>query len=222
MITTPNSFLEEVSSVLNETTTDTSAKRVNIFNRSARFTVNKYKFNFRIKSVTLPFANGTQEYDLTDAVNIPDNDYDMNSRIYQVWNGTEEIYPVSYDRKSFYTNEQRFYLSPDDTSIGFTKDIEGTETYVLYYWATFKNASSYNSTLNIPIPEDFIIPIGTYMKHLVHESKRQRYDSRNAILDYQEQMKALILKFTSAKTNKMPRTIPSFWDYTSFKRSYDR
>lgn len=219
MITTAEPFLQELSSVLNEGSFDTSTKRVRIFNRSARHTFDAHKWSFKRQKIDLVTENGVQEYDLTSDDIVANGNYDALAGIYEVWNGNEQIDPIDYDVKNS-SLVQKFYLTPDNKKIGFTKDIDGTEEYDIWIYTQHKDVTSYGESLKTPIPESFKTAIVTHMKHLVHDSKRQRYDARNAIIDYQEQIGKLILKEGSNKARHLPKTIRNIFQYTGFRRSY--
>lgn len=218
MITTPATILDEVSAMLNESSTDTSTKRINLYNRATRHTIHAYKWSFRRKNFSLTTSNGVQEYNLTSV--ITDGDYDPVAGIFEVWNGTEKIDPINYDRKTNTSTLLEFYLTPDNKTIGFTKAITGSESIVIIYYQAYKNVVSSTTTLNISIPDTFIIPIATYTKFLVHDGKRQRYDARNAILDYQQQISERKLADGGNKAKDLPRVVPNLMSYIGFKRSY--
>lgn len=217
MITTPEPVLQETSNMLNESTTDTSAKRVSYFNRSVRKVISMRKWSWAKKKHDLAVSAGVQEYDLTSVI----SDYNIQWGIYEVWVGGKKIDPVNYDRRdNIAASDARFYLTPDNKKLGFTKTIDGTEDIDVWYYQVHVNAANHQASLNIPLPEDIQIAVALYIKHLVHEGKRQRYDSRNAILDFQQVIEELVLQDASNKAKDLPKTVPTVFTYARVRRIY--
>lgn len=220
MITTPESCLAAVSRRLKETVTDTSSLRVGYFNDSGKHILSLYKWGWSRRKHDLDVDDGVQTYDLTSEI----SDYSPERGIWEVYVGGEKIDPVNYDRRDSAVGgtQQKFYLDPTDKTIGFTKDLDGTEDIDIWYYASWTDASLYNSTLTLPLPENILILFALYMKHLVHDGKRQRYDARNALLDFQEVLQNIIAQQGSSKIKDLPRHVPKLYAYTGFKRVYER
>lgn len=220
MITTILPFLTEVSVQLGETTTDVSTARITMANRSIRHTFEQYSWSFRRKELSLTTTVGVQEYDLTDIANVPDNDYDTQFGLYEVWNGTTRLDPILYERRGDYTNSDCFTLTPDNHSIVFSSSQTSATTYTIWYYARHVDVSSTGTTLKLSIPENFLVPVCTYIRHLVHDRKRQRNDARNMILDYQEQISDLQMSQVKSKARGLKRNITNPIQYTRYTRRY--
>lgn len=218
MITTLQPVLIEVSDLLKEASPDYTAQRQRYAVRSIRRVLMMKKMKWTIKNVALTLVAGTQEYDMTSQA----ADFSPIRGIYEVWNGDTKLDPVDYDRRADVEDDdaQHFYLKPDDKTIGFAKTIAGDETYTVHYYATLTAPSAYTDTLNLSIPEEFLVPIALFTKHLIHEGKRQRYDSRNALLDFKQAMDEIIPQSASSKIKDAPKHIPKLFSYTGFKRTY--
>ena len=217
MLTTLQPILIEVSDIMKEATPDYTAQRQRYAVRAVRRILMMKKVKWSLKEKTLTLSAGTQEYDMTSQA----TDYSPIRGIYEVWNGDTKLDPVNYDRRANVDeDDQLFYLKPDDKTIGFTKAIDGTESYTVHYYATLTAPSTYTDTLNLAIPEEYIVPIALFTKHLIHEGKRQRYDSRNALLDFKQAMDEIIPQAASSKIKDAPKHVPKLFSYTGFRRTY--
>jgi len=58
------------------------------------------------------------------------------------------------------------------------------------------------------------------MKAMVHGAKRQRYDERNALVDYKEEIEELVLQDASNKIKDLPQNVPTIFTYNKFNRTY--
>lgn len=220
MITTAEPILKKTSYQLGESSTDTSLKRLEFFFVAVKHTIDQHKWKWTIKNQTLPTVAGTQEYDLTNALIITGEDYNMENGISELYNGTVKLDPVLYQNRGNFSVSDRFYLTPDNKTIGFTKSVTATDNYSLWYYATLKEVTSATTTLNIAIPENMSIAIVSYIKHLVHEYKRQRTDARNCIIDFKEQISELILLDASSKIKGMKKNIPTVTAFAKVNRNY--
>ncbi len=218
MITTAQPVLAETSQILNESSTDTSSKRIGYFNRSVKKVFGVGKWPWRKKKGTLDTDNEVQEYVLTTEF----SDYDVQGGIISVWVGGIKILPIDYDRKADVDNPatQKFYLTPDNRSIGFIKTFDGTEDVEIWYFALHTYISSAGESLTVTLPDDISTAIALYMKFLVHDGKRQRYDARNALLDFKEEIDTLRPKIMSSKIKDAPKTVAKLFSYLKHKRVY--
>lgn len=211
MLTTALPFLQSVSYELGETTTNTEAVRLNYFNRSVEEFFAKHPFKFRIKKYTLTL-DGSGEYDLTSKI----SDYDTSHGIYLVENGDGKIFePIDYSERKYFDNPDvhnfsyKYYLTPNRKDIGFPVNTSGEVCYIHYY-AVHTNVSDASTSLNVSIPEYCLRPITTLILYRIYQRKRQRYDARNMLLDFKEQLEDAI--FNDSKSNKvgfLPKAIPS-------------
>lgn len=218
MITTPAAFLTETSNMLNESTVDNGTKRISYFNRSVRKVLSMKKWGFEKKKGTLTLSAGVQTYSLTTLF----SDYNPLKGIVSVWVNGQKIDSVDYDEKADITSPatQKCYLEPDNETIGFRKEIDGTEVIEVLYYANHTAVTASTETLAFDIPDEMILPIALYMKHLVHESKRQRYDSRNALIDFKEEIDNLRPMAASKKMKDRPRVVSNIFRYNRVRRSY--
>jgi hypothetical protein len=216
MITTPQEFLDETSAMLKEATTDVSNTRLRYFYRAARKVLSMAKFASTRKPFTLALTAGVQEYDLSLLI----SDFNPLWGIYEVYVNSEKIDPVDYPTRSQFSSSTRYYYKEDDKTLGFTKIIAGTETIIVYYYPRLVKPTAADTVLNISFPEDMLTSICLYMKHLVHEGKRQRYDSRNALLDFKEEMDTLRPQNASNKARGMPKIVPNIMTTSRFRRRY--
>lgn len=221
MITTIEPLLIEVSHMLGESTTDSSTSRIGFANRAINYIFQQYAWSFRRKKQTLTTTVNTQEYDLTDSSIITDGDYDPTFGIYQVWNGTAKLSPILFDNVDNYSSNDSYSISPDGKKIIFTSPQTSATNYDLWYYAGYVSVASKTTPLKTSIPETFSIAICTYIRHLIHDRKRQRNDARNMLLDCQEQLSDLRMAQGKSKAQGLKRNIPTPLQYAGFRRSYN-
>lgn len=220
MITTPQTTLQNVSGLLNEQSTDNSLKRLRLFNISCRFLINAHKWRWSRKKHQLSLTENLQEYNLNDQI----SDYNDQNGLYSVVLGGVEIDPYTYEIKGTSQLSQAaqsmFTISPDGHTIEFNKTIDGTETIELWYYARHIDVDSEEDTLNIPISESAADALELYLKHLVHNAKRQRNDARNALLEFQEALDDAIYTDSKEKSRRMKKVWGSPLGYAGFRRDY--
>lgn len=217
MVTGPQAVLDEASALLKELSVETGTTRFIYLNRSVRRLLRVRRWEWAKVAHTLDTDNGVQEYDLTAEI----TDFNPQWGIYEVYIGGEKASPTPYDNISNQTNEKLFYLKPDGKTIGFIKALDGTETdIVIWYYPRWVTVTSVSDTFNISLPEDVVSVVALHMKYLVHDGKRQRYDARNALLDYKEEVEELIMQDAGNKTKDSPKTIPPITSYYGTKRTY--
>lgn len=221
MMTTIATLLAEVSVLLGETTTDVSTARVTMANRAFRHVFQQYSWSFRRKSITITTTAGVQDYDLTNISNVPDGDYDPEFGLYQIWNGTTKLDPVLYEKRSDYTSIDSFTISPDNKTLSFTSTQTSPTAYTIWYYSRHIDSASSTTTMKTSVPESFLLPLGTYVRHLIHERKRQRNDARNMILDFQEQIADLKMSQGKSKAVGLKRNIPTPIQYARLRRRYN-
>ncbi len=216
MITTLEPILSKISNKLNENSNDTSAKRISAAVDGVRMLLTEHKFAWTRKPHTLALTAGVQEYDLSDII----EDYNPLWGLYQVWVDGVKVTPDDYDNNNLAICSA-FFLTPDNKSIKFSSPIAGTEDVLIWYYATFTTPSVYNEALNISIPEDALEAVALAGKAVIHGGKRQRYDERNALIDYQAAKEKVVMAEASNKARDLPKRVPAMMRYLGFRRTYD-
>lgn len=217
MLTTALPILQLVSRKLKETTTDVTSLRVGYISDSCKHILGIYKWGWSRKKHDLVLTAGVQEYNLSTIL----TDYSPVRGIFEVYVAGEQIDPVPYNNKdAASTTEQSFYLLPDDKTIGFTVALDGTEDIDIWYYADWVTVTTSTDTFNVSIPETLLEAIALYVKYFVHDGKRQRFDARNALLDYKQEIDTIIPQQGSGKIKGLPRRIYNFFSYMGFKRTY--
>lgn len=215
MITTIEPVLQKISFKLNEGSTDTTAKRISAAVDGVRMLLTEAKFNWAKKTYTLTTTSGIQEYNLETLI----SDYNQLWGLDSVWVGGKKFSPLTTDQKSQVASSA-VYLSEDVKTLGFFDTIDGTETVSVVYYATFETPTTSSSTLNISIPEDALEAIALAAKAVIHDGKRQRYDARNALIDYQAAKEKVVMQNASNKMRDLPKVITPMMAYRRFSRSY--
>ena len=215
MLTTPEEFFIETSQLLNEGTTDTSAKMVGYFNRAIRRIRKVRAWEWDKRKHDLILSDGVQEYDLTSAI----TDYNPLWGIIEVYIGGEKAASCLYEKKDEVSGVA-FYLTPDCKTIGFTADIDGTEDIDIWYRPRHIKVTAHNSTLTVALPDDLIDTVALLMKAFKHNGKRQRADYRNTMIDYKEEIEELIMQDAAPKIKDAPQTVTPVLGYYRVKRKY--
>ncbi len=218
MVTSAAPVLTEVSQILNESTTDTGTKRLGYFNRSVKKVLSMKKWGFEKRKRTLTLTAGVQTYDLTAQF----SDFNTLKGIISVWVGGKKIDSIDYDEKADVSAPatQKFYLEPGNETLGFRKTIVGNETIEVWYYANHTNISTSAEVLTFDIPDEMVLAIAIYIKFLVHDGKRQRFDARNALLDFKEEIDNLRPMAATKKIKDRPRTVGNIFKYNRVRRVY--
>lgn len=216
MITTLQAIANKVSyDHLKESSVVTNTQRISALVSGVRMLLDEAKFPWARKEYTLVLSAGIQEYNLTTLL----SDYDIDWGLYMVTRDGAELSPCDYALKSS-TSNNRYYLSPDNKTIGFTKEILGTEEVIVWYYQTLTIPASVSATLNLSIPESALEAIACASTYYVHLGKRQRYDATNALKDYQVAKEKIVQKKASNKARNFPKTVPNIMAYHKVQRTY--
>lgn len=218
MITTPETILQKVSNDLREITTETGSRRVSFFNEAVKHVLGKFKWAWSRKIGTLDVDAGIQEYDLVTEF----TDYSILRGVYEVYIDGAKITPSIKEKASEASESAKtyWYLDNDNKTIGFTTTLDGTEDIEITYYATHTDATAYNDTLNLPLPEEIGTLVGIYILFLEHRSKKQRNDARNAMIDFTDLLDDLRPQDASNKGKDLKKTIPPVMSYMGFRRTY--
>jgi len=208
-----------VSDRLNESTVETGSKRVRLINRAVKKVASDHKWSWRKTSQSISLVADTQEYDLA-------SDFDYPSGIFEVWDGSNRLYPMDYEqaKDEDYDWEDLsdltyFYISPKERKIGIVPTPVSSGTLTVIYFAIPADNTTTSSEFTPSIPDEFADLVALWVKFLIHDSKRQRLDARNTVIDYREMLKDLRAKdVLRSKAN--PRKRPKPFTYFGFKRTY--
>ncbi len=200
LITTALPILTKVSARLNEKTVETGSQRLSFFNQAADHVVGYTKWDWAKKKVTLTLTSNQTEVDLESVIS------DYNS----MWGLSDD--------ESDYDDSVKISLSRDNKTLNILQDVVAGTQLVLWYYQSHVDVISATADLNVPLPKEMTTALVLYIKHLVHDAKRQRNDARNAILDYQEVMEELVVQGASKKSSSKPKQIPH--PLSGFRRTY--
>lgn len=205
MYSTALPFLQNVSNELGEASTILTAERIGFFNSSVEQFYSDYLFRFRVKIYSLAL-DGSSEYNLSTLI----SDYDSGDGVYLIVDENEvPIDPIDIKDKGTTFNKVKYYIFPNKSIIGFTSD-DGNKTYKIYYYARHIYVSTESETLNVSIPQYAKRPIVSLILSRVYRRKRQRYDERNILLNYKEELSSAIAKDSrSGAIGSFPKIIPS-------------
>lgn len=212
MITTPQKVLQACSDKLNEEL-DVSAKRLRIFNMAMHHVLAQYKWEWAKKLANLTINTTDTTYTLATSI----TDYDPTWGIDSV-EIAGQVFPVEYEDRAAFIS-QHFTLTPDKKKIVFTTALEAG-TVPIWYFARHVDVDAAGDTLNIELPESALEAVVLYMKHIIHDGKRQRNDARNAVLDFQEVIEQMTIQNNSTKAKHLPRVRRNPLQYAGIARKY--
>lgn len=200
LITTAEPVLKRASARLNEKNVVTDANRMSYFNQAADHVIGYSKWDWAKKEVTLTLTLNQTTVDLEDEI------ADYNS----MWGLSDDA--------SDYDDTVKVKLSEDNKTLNILQDVAAGTQLKLWYYQSHTDVTSSTTTLSVPFPKEMMTALVLYIKHLVHDGKRQRNDARNAILDYQEVMEELVVQGASKKSSSKPKQIPH--PLSGFRRTY--
>lgn len=175
MITTPRPILELTSTLLKENNPDLSFNRVVLFRTAVNKLLSEHKMKFARKSYNINVPPNTQSLTF-DLLTIADFDPHF---------GVDAITPdgMRYEL----TNNTMLKVTGVNTNLP-------TVITVFYYAIIPTTFTSAEQVLPFSIPDKAALAIALLIKSYVHDSKRQRLDARNALLDYKEEIGNLRLQ----------------------------
>lgn len=207
-------ILRSVSNKLKETSTIITADRIESAVSGIRMVLNECKFPWSRKKYTLDVSSKAKEYDLTSLI----TDLDMTWGLHMIEMGGLEMLPCDYQDRAL--NSNKYYLLPDEKSIGFTDELAGNEVIDIWYYANLTKPAAYTTTLNLAIPDAITDLCALATKYIIHEGKRQRNDARNALIDYQAEKEKVVMKKAANKAHNLPKRVPNVFQYYGFNRTY--
>lgn len=200
LITTAEPILIKASARLNEATVVATTNRLSYFNQAVDQVISYSKWPWAKKKGVITLTLNQTEVDLDSEF----SDYNPS------W-GLD-------DAESDEDNAIKTSLSKDNETLNILQNVAAGDQLTLWYYQSHIDVSDKTTVLNIGIPKDVARAVVLYIKHLVHDGKRQRNDARNAILDYQEVMEELVMQGASKKSASKPKRIPH--PMANFKRTY--
>lgn len=215
MITTAMPVLVTASAELNEKTTDASGKRVSYFNSAVSHLLSQFKWAWARKKGTITITSDT-EYDLTALF----PDYNSSWGIHSVEGADgKPLSSLDYTERKNFTSPY-MSISPDNKSLVLTSTFTIGTVLTVWYYAKCIKVSDPSTTLSLPIPEQMEEALAIYVKYKTHTGKRQRYDARNALLDFKEKLDQLRLQEASNKIQSRPKIVPNFAQQVGLRRRY--
>lgn len=200
LITTAEPVLKRASARLNEKIVVVDAQRLSFFNQAVDQVLGYSKWDWAKKEATITFDAGQTTVDLETEI------ADYNS----MWGLSDEA--------SDYDDSIKVQLSKDNKTLTILQDVAAGDQLKVWYYQAHIDVTSATTTLNVTLPKEVMSALTLYIKHLVHDAKRQRNDARNAILDYQEKMEELVVQGASKKSSSKSKQIQS--PLANYRRTY--
>lgn len=200
LITTAEPILKRVSARLNEKSVVIDTNRLSFFNQAADHVIGYSKWDWAKNQATIVLTENQTTVDLETAIS------DYNS----MWGLADD--------QSDYDDSISISLSEDNKTLNILQDVAAGTELKLWYYQSHTDVTSATAELLVPFPKEMITALVLYIKHLVHDGKRQRNDARNAILDYQEVMEELVVQGASKKSSSKPKQIQH--PLSGYRRTY--
>lgn len=161
--------LQDTSKELGESTTNTSIRRIQAFNDAVQEFANERKWKFLVKkNVSLTTGDGNSEIDITG---ITDMRMPGGIKEITVAGETDPFKPVNYEDRLTVANRNRFYITPDEQAIKFTKEMNASQVITMWYYYIPERIEDTASVSTFPIPSRYRKAIGTLSAAFVQWSR---------------------------------------------------
>ena len=207
--------LEDLSTILNESTTQTSTARKNHYNEAVQEFCNERKWPFTIKKHTDTTVADQADYDLPSDIREPGG-------LIEVLIGNQEYKPIPFNDRldSKYSSGYYYCVYPenDNRKIKFipTPSSSG-DTITIRYFSVPSRVTDLNGTLDIP--DRYRRPIALLAAEFVSRAKRQHATANNFRVLYDRAIEKITVQ-QAERHKKLPRTFGHYLKYIGFKRTY--
>ena len=143
--------LADLSKELGESTTNTGTRRIQHYNDAIQEFANERKWKFLVKlDETLDTVAAAHE-----AIDISDiEDLRMPGGIKEITvaGETDPFLPIDFDKRNQADGRNRFYITPDEQSLKFTKSMTAGQTISMWYYYIPERIEATDSVETFPIP----------------------------------------------------------------------
>lgn len=209
--------LQDISKELGESTTDTSTRRIQHYNDAIQEFANERKWKFLVKQNTsLDTGDGVSAIDITSITDIR-----MPGGIKEITIAgvTDPFLPIKYEDRLNYSNRNRFYITPDEQTIKFTKELEASKTISMWHWYVPSRIEDTASESTFPVPTRYRKALGTLGACFVQWS-RYLDGQGNKLLNVYNRLVEKIENNQSELNSGTPATIPNPMAWRGQLRTY--
>lgn len=161
--------LTDLSKELGEATTNTSARRIQHYNDAVQEFANERKWPFLVKqNSALTTGSGTGPVSI---VSIEDMRMPGGIKELTIADESEPFLPISYEDRLIQADRNRFYITPDEQNIKFTKEVEPNKAINLWYWYIPERIEAIESDDEFPIPARYRKILGVLAGAFVQYSR---------------------------------------------------
>lgn len=200
--------LTDLSKELGESTTNTSARRIQHYNDAIQEFANERKWKFLVKfndDLTTGVGTAGTAIDITGIT-----DMRMPGGIKEITVAGEDdpFLPVNYDKRNQVTGRNRFYITPDEQTLKFTKDLAASQVISMWYYYIPERIEDTASVSSFPIPARYRKALGTLGACFVQWS-RYLDGQGNRLLNVYNRLVEKIEANQSETNDGVPPTMPN-------------
>lgn len=198
--------LADLSKELGEATTNTSARRIQHYNDAIQEFANERKWPFLVKENTALVTAANNGYvDITDI-----EDIRMPGGIQEITIAGEDepFLPIEYKDRQQVAERNRFYITPDEQNIKFTKDLAAGLAIDLWYWYIPERIEETASDDAFPVPQRYRKAIGTLAGAFVQYS-RYLDNQGGRMINFYQRLLAKAENNQAESNSGTPKRIPN-------------
>lgn len=218
MITLPEG-LADLSKELGESTTNTGTRRIQHYNDAVQDFANDKKWPFLTKENTsLTTGDGSSAIDISGITDIrmPGGIMEITVTGY-----SDPFLPVPWKDRHVESTKNRFYITPDEQSLKFTKELNASAALDIWYWYIPERITDTASVSSFPIPSRYRKAVGTLAAAYVQYSRYLDGPGSRLINFYERLLERV--ETNQAETNQgTPKRIQNPMSYMGRLRDYRR
>lgn len=200
--------LSDLSKELGESTTNTSQRRIQSYNDAVQEFANEKKWPFLVKQNTaLTTGVGTAGTAISLA-SITDIRMPGGIKEITVAGEDDPFLPVRYEDRDQVQGRNRFYITPDEGYLKFTKDLGANLAISMWYYYIPARIEETTDVVGFPIPSRYRKALGTLAAAFVQWS-RYLDGQGNRLLNVYGRLLAKIETNQAEHNNGVPRIMPN-------------
>ena len=207
MITISNG-LSDLSKELGESTTNTSQRRIQSYNDAIQEFANERKWPFLVKPNTALTTGVGTAGTAIPITSITDIRMPGGIKEITVAGENDTFLPVNYEDRNQVSGRNRFYITPDEQNLKFTKDMGANLAISMWYYYVPARIEETTDVVGFPIPSRYRKAIGTLAAAFVQWS-RYLDGQGNRLLNVYGRLLAKIETNQAEHNNGVARIMPN-------------